>query len=187
MPDPSSPSRRVLLFSGHMVDRPDRKKPRLPAAALPRAEAEIKRAMLDLNVNRRDRAVCSAASGGDLLFAEACLAHGVSLDVFLPFSRARFLASSVRPGGPQWEPRFKALLAQPRVTLHVGDDKNADGQAYARCNLAMLDFALANGEELEFICLWDGAGGDGPGGTEHMVRAVEQRGGRVHWIDTRTL
>jgi hypothetical protein len=177
----------VLLFSGHMVDRPDRKKPRLPAAAVPPAARAIELSLNELDVDHRDRAVCSAASGGDLLFIESCLARGAAIDVFLPFARERFLETSVRPGGAGWESRFDTLLSDPRVTLHLGADANADGQAYARCNQSMLDFSLARGEELDFICLWDGGGGDGPGGTEYMVRAVEQRGGRVHWIDTRTL
>jgi len=152
-----------------------------------RAARAIEHSLQELAVDRSDRAVCSAASGGDLLFIESCLARGASLDVFLPFARERFLETSVRPGGSEWESRFAAALGDRRVTVHIGADDNADGQAYARCNQAMLDFALARGQLLDFICLWDGAGGDGPGGTEFMVRAVEKRGGHVHWIDTRNL
>jgi hypothetical protein len=37
------------------------------------------------------------------------------------------------------------------------------------------------------VCLWDGGGSDGPGGTRHMVGEVKQRTGQVHWIDTRSL
>jgi hypothetical protein len=35
--------------------------------------------------------------------------------------------------------------------------------------------------------VWDGGGGDGPGGTEHMVNEVRRLGGRVSWIDIRSL
>jgi hypothetical protein len=37
------------------------------------------------------------------------------------------------------------------------------------------------------VCLWDGGGGDGPGGTAHMYHEVKRRTGRVDWIDTRSL
>jgi hypothetical protein len=41
---------------------------------------------------------------------------------------------------------------------------------------------------LRFITLWDGSsGGDGPGGTAHLMRQVKRRTGRVEWIDNRTL
>jgi hypothetical protein len=39
-------------------------------------------------------------------------------------------------------------------------------------------------KKLCFICLWDGGGGDGPGGTRHMVEAVRSQGGEVRWLDT---
>jgi len=40
---------------------------------------------------------------------------------------------------------------------------------------------------VSFVCLWNGEGGDGPGGTQHMIARVRERGGSVHWIDIRTL
>jgi hypothetical protein len=59
---------------------------------------------------------------------------------------------------------------------------------FERCNLWLLYSALARGlDKLRFICLWDGGGGDGPGGTAHLYREVERRTGHVTWIDTRTL
>ena len=52
----------------------------------------------------------------------------------------------------------------------------------------MLEAASRYGSErVEFICLWDGQGGDGPGGTHHLSRVVAERQGRTHWLDTRQL
>ena len=86
---------------------------------------------------------------------------------------------------------FDEVIGHPLTALHVmppTDDDAEDGNAYARCNLAMLRRALqlARGP-IDLVCLWDGSVGDGPGGTEHMVDAVRAHGGRVHWIDSRTL
>jgi hypothetical protein len=59
---------------------------------------------------------------------------------------------------------------------------------YERCNLWMLERALSFGaDKVRFICVWNGEGGDGPGGTEHMRKAVQKSGGAQYWIDTRTL
>lgn len=182
---------RVLLFSGHMVDRPDRKLPRFPASRVAAAGRAITAELDRLGVGSGDRAVTSGASGGDLLFAAGCLARGAAVEVYLPFARDRFVHSSVLPGGTHWLPMLDDVLAHPLTVLHVmppADDDTEDGNAFARCNLAMLQRALklARGP-IDLVCLWDGSVGDGPGGTEHMVSAVRARGGRVHWIDIRTL
>jgi hypothetical protein len=58
---------------------------------------------------------------------------------------------------------------------------------YSRTNIWMLDEALRLGGEVVFICVWDGQGGDGPGGTKHMVEAVQAKGGEVRWVDIRRL
>jgi hypothetical protein len=51
-----------------------------------------------------------------------------------------------------------------------------------------MDTALAFGPgKVRFLCLWNGASGDGPGGTRHMMDEVVRQAGDVHWIDTRTL
>ena len=57
---------------------------------------------------------------------------------------------------------------------------------FERCNLWLLYTTLACGvDKVRFVCLWNGGGGDGPGGTAHMYNEVKQRTGRVTWIDTR--
>ena len=60
-----------------------------------------------------------------------------------------------------------------------------DEDPYERNNAWMLEAATRFGsEKVEFICLWNGEGGDGPGGTRHMMDAVRSRGGRTTWLDT---
>jgi len=59
---------------------------------------------------------------------------------------------------------------------------------FVRANLWLLESALAFGaDKLTCICLWDGGGGDGPGGTRHLVDAVRGAGGRVVRIDSSSL
>ena len=60
--------------------------------------------------------------------------------------------------------------------------------AFERCHLWLLHSTLSLGiKRSHLICLWNGGGGDGPGGTEHMVREVKKRTGQVIWLDTRKL
>ena len=187
--------RQVLLFSGHRVDAPGRAQPRFPAALVPQAGAAIAQALDALGAGAGDLALAQGAAGGDLLFAEACVARGVRVQLLLPLPEAEFIEQSVdgSDGDEDWRARYAELRAgladAPRVLPEGGDGQPANGgNAFERCNLWLLSSALAYGiEKLRFICLWDGEGGDGPGGTAHMYREVKRRTGRVTWIDTRRL
>ena len=67
--------RQVFLFSGHMIDAPDRKDPRFPSDKEPIAATAIAAKLDALGAGPDDLAFCGGACGGDLLFAEACLAR----------------------------------------------------------------------------------------------------------------
>jgi hypothetical protein len=187
------PPRQVLLFAGHRVDAPGRARPRFAPAQLPQAAAAIGTALDALGAGAADLALSQAAAGGDLLFAEACIARDVPLRLYLPEPEPEFIAHSVlgSAGTEDWRARYfsvKARLAHPPQPMPDAAGAPPHANRFEACNLWLLDTALAHGiDKLHFICLWDGAGGDGPGGTAHMVREVERRGGRVTWIDTRAL
>jgi len=186
--------RQVLLFSGHMVDAPDRKLPRFPAAKLPQATQALQQVLDALGVGAGDLLLTQGAAGGDLLCAEACRARGARVQLLLPLDEPEFIERSVLPsaGGEDWRERFYALKAAlsdaPRVMPDELGPLPRGGNAFERCNLWLLYNALAWGpQRVRFICLWDGGGADGPGGTAHMYNEVKRRTGRVTWIDTRKL
>lgn len=63
-----------------------------------------------------------------------------------------------------------------------------EANAYARTNLWQLYSALAWGpEKVRFVCLWNRKGGDGPGGTQHMVEMAQKYSGRAYVLDTNIL
>ena len=186
--------RQVILFTGHMVDAVDRAVPRFPVARVPAAARRIEAALDEIGAGSADLALTQGAAGADLLFAEACLARAVPLRLLLPLAESDFVARSLLPveGGADWLARFRAVVARlseapreaPRVLGALGDGEDA----FVRGNLWLLDTALAFGaERLRCICLWDGGGGDGAGGTRHLVDAVRAAGGEVIHIDARTL
>jgi hypothetical protein len=186
--------RQVFLFSGHMIDTPDRPTPRFPPEKAPLAARRIGEALDASAAGPQDLALAQGASGGDILFLEACHARGVRMLLMQPFPEPEFIERSILPAadGERWRERYLALraaLAEPPRVMPDAPGPHVDAtNRYERCNLWMLDTALSWGaERLRFICLWNGAGGDGPGGTAFMVEAVRRRHGHVTWIDTRTL
>ncbi len=186
--------RQVVLFSGHIVDAPDRPSPRLPAAKLPDAARRIAEELAKLGAGPEDLAITQGAAGGDLLFAEAALALGMQLQLLQPFAQAEFLQASVAPSGDAWQQRYDAVVARLAPDRPILSAPAALGPApagvdpYARCNLWLLNTALARGtDRVRMIALWDGQPGDGPGGTEHMVSEVKRRTGRAVVIDTASL
>ncbi len=207
MPERSAPKppphpHRVILFSGHMVDAPDRAAPRFPPACVPAAAAQIAAALDQLQAGPDDLGLTQGAAGGDLLFAEAAQEHGMALQFLQPFAEAEFIERSVRPvcDGDDWVARYRAVAARlanpPQVMpasascAQAGSAPNAppDDNPFERCNRWLLDTALARGgDQVWLLCLWDGQGGDGAGGTAHMVGEVQRHHGHVIHIDCRQL
>jgi hypothetical protein len=190
--------RQVFLFSGHMIDRRGRAHPRFPPEREGHAAAAIAAALDELAAGPGDLGMTEGACGGDLLFAEAMLSRGAALELRLPFDQETFLRESVEFEKPpsavpdRWRERFLAVqrhraarrLLMPEV---LGPTPQSE-DAYERCNLWLLRDALSPGaQRLRFVCLWDGGGDDGPGGTPHMIEQVRRHGGEVRWLDTRTL
>jgi tetratricopeptide (TPR) repeat protein len=184
--------RRVFIFSGHMIDRPDRPTPRFPASKESVAAEAIARKLDELGAGAEDLAMCGGACGGDLIFAEACLQRGLRLELRIPFEMPTFLRESVSFAGDQWRERFYAVKGHERTGLLIMPEELGPaprgGDPYARNNLWLLYNAMAWGpEKAHLICLWNGQSGDGPGGTKHMYETVQEHLGHVHWIDTTKL
>ncbi len=187
----AAPPSHVVLFSGHMIDDPAVRGPgkarqaRFPASKVA-AVASVIRVRLDkLGAGKGDLGVCGGASGGDLLFAEACLERGMRLELRLARLEPQFLAESVTFADPdhRWEQSFLDAKAHANTTLLVMQDELGPGpkdvSVHDRCNRWMLYSALSQGlPEVSFVALWNGEKGDGPGGTQHMTDLVRTLTGR---------
>ncbi|MDR4484754.1 MAG: tetratricopeptide repeat-containing protein [Nitrospirales bacterium] len=191
-PDDRWQPRQVFLFSGHMVDAPGRHPPRFPKEKESIAARKIAEALEQLGAGPEDLALTQGACGGDLLFTEACQHRKVMVQWLQPFDEPEFIQKSVICRGEVWRDRYLAVKAKLTREIRSAPEqlgpppKGVD--SFERCNLWLLYTALAYGvEKVHFICLWDGGGGDGPGGTAHMYQEVNRRTGKVTWIDTRSL
>ena len=179
-----------LLFTGHMVDLPGRPQPRFP----PAMEKSAQKAIADAVERARQRVrgsavgIASGARGGDTLFHEHCNLHGIETRMVLPFPAEEFVKTSVAGiPGSAWEQRFWTNWnhlppAHKEVLLSGVEDRG-----YGLCNDRMLELALSLSDAIQIVALWDGGGGDGPGGTADFVSKVRARGGTVEIIDTRRL
>jgi len=185
-----APPRKVLLFSGHMIDAPGRTQARFPANKEPIAADAIGSTLARIEAGPDDLAICGGACGGDLLFAEASLARGLTLELYIPFDEPTFLANSVDFADANWRARFFAAKSQAALCVMADECRPlvAGEDPYERNNLWMLEAAARFGaEKIDFICLWNGQGGDGPGGTQHLIEKVCCKGGRTHWLNTTQL
>jgi hypothetical protein len=170
-----------------MIDAPGREQPRFPASKERAVTNAIASLLANLQAGPADLAVCGGACGADLIFAERVLARHVALQLYLPFDVPQFLKTSVDFAGGDWHRRFEAVSQQACIDVMRASRTPPDASEaspYECNNLRMLERALSFGVgKLEFICLWDGKKGDGPGGTEHLISEIRKAGRQPHIID----
>jgi len=201
---------RVLLFTGHMIDKPGRPEPRFPSQKEGVARQHIQEAIV-----REQKAggeivfgLAGGASGGDLLFHEVCQELGIATRLYLALPSDQFIQASVAPAGPSWVERFRRLyqkkfqeqggilLPSLRELRVLADSKNLPGwlkdkkdyTIWQRNNLWMLHNALVEGgAHVTVIALWNGETGDGPGGTADLVAKAKQRGAKTVILNTKEI
>jgi hypothetical protein len=185
IPSASQASRRVLLFTGHLIDAPRRAEPRFPPELEPAVSGAIAGEIAKIAPSI---GIASAARGGDILFHEACRACGIQTTIVLPFSIAEFEKQSVSGlADGRWEKRFHSLLSSTGASQIVKVDTLNSANVFRVCNEAMLNLARASDPTPTLLALWDRQVGDGPGGTAEMVMAVERLGGRIVVIELSAL
>lgn len=193
---------RVILFTGHMVDAPDRPKDKMRFPRTAKAEATARRLIEDAvreemkGGNGTLLGIAGGASGGDILFQEVCEALKVPAQLYLALPVDKFLVSSVEPGGPAWVERYQRLCERlvPRV-LQTSDAlprwlvNKPDYDIWQRNNLWMMFNALATGaRRLTLIALYNpDQEPDGSGGTLHLVDEARKRGFKSVPLDAREL
>ena len=184
-----------------MIDDPDVRGPnkgkpaRFPPEKIDAVAKEIRNRLDKLGAQAGDLGTCGGASGGDLLFAEACLERGMRMELRLARTEPEFLAKSVTFADPdhRWERSFEQVKDNKATTMFVMPQELGPApesvSVHDRCNRWILYSALSMGlRKTFFVTLWNGEPGDGPGGTQHMVELVHKlTGRRPEIIDPRTV
>ncbi len=166
-----------------MVDRRDRPVPRFPPEREDDVTRRIEKTLAEEGAGPADLGICGGAAGGDLIFAEVCLRHGVPLELLLPQSVDAFLEESVEPSGAGWRERFLAVAGSDGVRVEVMSEPRGPGRSpglYARQVRWLIERSLFWGSErLTVIALWDGKPGDGSGGTADLLEEARRHTERV--------
>lgn len=174
-----------------MIDAKDRKIPRFPAVKEYAAREEIENCLKGEKEKHNDLllGIAGGASGGDILFHELCTELNIPSEVYLALPKEDYKKESVSFAGQRWNDRFEQLTANhPIHILQLGKGGGYENSIWEQANLWMLDEALKDGgQNMTLIALWDGKGGDGEGGTEHMVQISREAGAKTVIIDTKKL
>lgn len=177
---------RVVVFAGHMIDRPERPVPRFPLELEGAVSAALRERLEALDAGF---GYASAACGSDLLFLEAILGCGGEVHVVLPYAERRFIEDNVDiVRGAGWAVRCESVLRRATDVLTASGQPLATGFLSHDYVGRLLDgLAIIRSEQLDTelvqLAVWDGKPGSSPGGTASTVERWRRLGRKVEVID----
>jgi tetratricopeptide (TPR) repeat protein len=186
---------RAFLFTGYMIDYPNKDKKTFPADKENEIRQEILNKLESFNLNPNDRAfVGGLSAGSEILFAEICAEKGVKVRAYLPLPESPYIRQFVSPGGDAWVNRFYEIRNHPLVEElyqieNVGMPKDGD-DPFERNNRWALYSSLGRGlDKVHLIALWNTHGGDKPKDRDahlvyHMIELMRDIGGPIEQIST---
>jgi len=181
---------RVVVFCGHMLDRPGRSLPRFPAHLEGVVYEAIRDRLMALDARL---GYASAACGSDILFLEAIRELGGEMHIMLPCERQQFIQDSVNIlPGTNWIVRFEELLDQATEVVTASDHKlQQNDVVYEYSNRLLHGLAKMRAEQLSTdlvpLAVWNGEPGDGPGGTASTITLWKQWTDHIEVIDLKAL
>src|SRR4051812_37105115 len=174
----------VVVASGHMTDKADRKRERFPEAIQTAVAAAIARVLDRWRVGSCSLCVSGAARGADIIVAEQCLARGAVVRLLVALPESDFLERSVRSPGTDWAARYEALRERVDTRFQAEElGPPAPGEnAFARNNawvLSEAEAAAGGRAPVRALVVWDGADAGRVGGTADFARQAEAVGAEV--------
>ena len=184
---------RVFLFSGYLLNgREDGGK--FPAKLEENIRQEIENVLENYNADSDDLAITAGmAAGGDLVFIETCVDHGIPVGTHMPVPEPTYVRDYVSPAGDEWVERFYKMRNHPLVDEYyqselVGDPRPGD-DPFERNNRWALYSAMMRGmDNLRLIALFDDKRGDIHATRDahlvkHMIDLMRDAGGQVEIIN----
>ena len=190
MDDEESPKfDQVILVSGHMIDQPDRAATRFPPSAELAVTAAIRATLRAWAVGSDSLLISGGAKGTDMIAAEQALLLGATVWLLVARHDDAFIPESVDIPGTDWTERYLNLRRRCR-TLFQEDELGppAGGESiFERNNDWFIAVAnrLVSPDRVRALVVWDGLGGDGPGGTSDFVERMRRSGADVAVIHPR--
>ena len=175
----------IVVFAGHLIDRPERDSPRFPAQLEPAVHEAIQKQVKKLAPGF---GYASAGCGADILFLEAMLERGSEANVVLPYVKEQFIEDSVAFAGDDWVKRFESVLERATTVTTASSERIEEGSmSFEYANLLLYGLADIRARQLETdlvpLAVWDQKPGDGPGGTASAVAHWRDLGENVQVID----
>lgn len=181
---------KVVVFSGHMIDTPERSNPRFP----PELESQVYQAIRDRLIKLDARlGYASAACGSDILFLEALGELGGEMHIVLPYEPEEFIKKSVDIiADSSWRERFDRLIkrATEAIVPSHGNIAEESSVIYEYTNRVLYGLAKMRAEHLGTdlvpMAVWNGQKG-GIGGTAQAVEYWQQWHNHVEIINLESL
>lgn len=173
------PTPKVVLFAGHMLDRPDRGRARFPLSL----ESAVRSTIAD-HLDRMGPVIgfASAANGGDLLFLETVLERSAEAHVVLSYDADAYQRDMVdHPTVSGWDARYRTVLSKAtRLVVTSREKMNTGEVSLAYASMVLQGLAMLRAQELESevvgLALWDGKKGSRPSGTSVAVQRWKELG-----------
>ena len=139
---------KVVVFAGHLIDRPGRQTPRFPHQLEPTVRNAIRSRLKKLGAGF---GYASAACGSDILFLEALIESGAEAHVVLPYDKKRFVRDSVTiVPGTDWGARFEQVLERAHEIITASSQRLGEGgMSFEYTNLLLQGLAHMKARQLE--------------------------------------
>jgi len=184
--DYATSARQVIVLSGHMIDRPDRRTPRFPPSAEPVVTSAIRDALRVWRVGSHTLVISGGACGADIIGVEQALDLGTEAWLLVALPEEDFVRRSVRHDGTSWEARYRSLRRRCPAWFHGAVDGHPDARenAFERNNDWCLDVGCSKARgRLQALVVWDGLSTDDSGGTADFVERARRRGAVIAVVD----
>jgi len=168
----------VLVFTGHMIDAPDRDVPRFT----PAMEDSVRDAVRErISAMRPVAAYGSAACGADIICLEVVREVGGETHVVLPFPPAEFRSASVDFALGDWGSRFdQVLAAADSVTITSAHRASGSAASFEYANLVLTGMGRLRAQVLETqlrgLAVLDQSSAGAAGGTASILPLWKQGG-----------
>ena len=177
---------KVVVFTGHMVDRLEDDRIRFPQEIEKAVKSEIEKKMDEIG---NCITYSSAACGADILFLETVIQRNAKVNVVLPCEIQKFIESSVGYlKQSNWEARFGKILRSSvktfEITKHTSEFMDIP---YDYANHVLYGFALIHARHMQTelipMAVCDKNSERKEGGTATVVDNWQNRGHQVEIID----
>jgi hypothetical protein len=174
----------VLVFTGHMVDRPERPTPRFPIES----EAMVRDAIRARMTTRQPVAAYgSAACGADILCLELARELGAETHIVLPFPPAEFRCASVDFAAGHWGDRFeRAIAVADSVTICSDHHARGSVATFEYANLILTGMGVLRAQildtDLRALAVCDPSASGLPGGAASLAALWQARGLAVEHV-----